>query len=477
MKMKLLKHFIVLLLVFGTLSQVLAQKRNQLFVKRNHFILVLDPRSSKAEIDSLLRIANIPGLTSSMIINGNLPKTIGGWHIKKAKGGSVELNKRLTSSLPVTQQNAYLITNNIVRTESSPGYPGEVLYGVNNFSRVTVHELPSGLTRFFFPGRTDARRVQLSSSFNGWTTSKGLMAKTDSGWVSDIRLEPGPYAYKFIVNGQWIHDLNNNLTENDGHGSYNSIYYRYNYTFKLAGNNTARRVMLAGSFNKFNANELVMTKQGNRWEKQLYLHEGTYLYRFMMDGRWITDPANTNKSIKDGVTNSVLTFGETITFALNGYANAKNVFLSGSFNNWDPDMLRFKKTATGWVLPYTLPAGNYLYKFVVDGLWITDPANPHTTVIDENVNSYLSVKPNYSFVLKGYSTAKTVRLAGNFNDWNFYGYTMSHTGDEWRISTRFKPGKVLYKYIIDGNWIIDPANRQWEQNEYNTGNSVLWIGN
>ncbi|CAM3676235.1 glycogen-binding domain-containing protein [Mucilaginibacter galii] len=477
MEMKLLKHFIVMCLVLGTFTKAVAQNRSRFFIKSNHFVLVLDAKSNKAEIDSLLRIANIPGLTSDMIISGSIPNIVGGWRIKKVKGGAVELNKPLTKNQPVTQLNHYLVTNNIVKTESSPGYPGDVLYGVNNFSKITVRELPSGITRFFFPGRTDVRRIQLSGSFNGWTTSKGLMTKTDSGWVSDIKLEPGPYAYKFIVNGQWIHDLNNKLTENDGHGNYNSIYYRYNYTFKLAGYNSAKRVILAGSFNNFNVSELVMTLQGSRLEKQLYLHEGTYLYRFMVDGRWITDPANANKSAKDGIMNSVLTLGEHITFKLNGFANAKDVCLSGSFNNWDPDMLHFQKTATGWVLPYTLPAGNYLYKFVVDGQWMTDPTNPHTTVIAENINSFLSLKPNYTFVLKGNNSAKTVRLAGNFNEWNFYGYTMAHNGDEWSISMRFKPGKVLYKYIVDGNWIIDPGNRQWEQNEFNTGNSVLWIGN
>ena len=464
-------------LVLGTFTLAMAQNRSRFFIRSNNFVLVLDAKSDKAEIDSLLRIANIPGLTSDMIISGSIPNIVGGWRIKKVKGGAVELNKPLTKNQPVKQLNPYLITNNIVKTESSPGYPADVLYGVNNFSRVTVRELPSGLTRFFFKGRTDARRIQLSGSFNGWTTQKGLMTKTDSGWITDIKLEPGPYAYKYIVNGQWILDLTNNLRENDGFGNYNSIYYRYNFTFKLYGNPSAKRVILSGSFNKWDANELVMTQQGNHWEKPMYLHEGTFLYRFLVDGRWITDPANQSRSTRNGVVSSILTFGENVTFTINGFPNAKNVFLSGNFNNWDPDMLRCQKTATGWVLPYTLPPGNYLYKFVVDGQWILDPANPHSTIIDENVNSYISLKPNYTFVLRGYSSAKTVRLSGTFNNWNPNGYTMSHTGDEWRISMRLKPGKILYKFVVDGEWIRDPGNRQWEQNEFNTGNSVLWLGN
>jgi hypothetical protein len=29
--------------------------------------------------------------------------------------------------------------------------------------------------------------------------------------------------------------------------------------------------------------------------------------------------------------------------------------------------------------------------------------------------------------------------------------------------------------VVDQKWIIDPTNELWEENEYGTGNSVLWI--
>jgi type 1 glutamine amidotransferase len=137
--------------------------------------------------------------------------------------------------------------------------------------------------------------------------------------------------------------------------------------------------------------------------------------------------------------------------------------------------LALQKTANGWSLPYTLPAGNYLYKFVVNGEWITDPANPHQITIDGNANSFIAVKPNFTFKLRGYATAHKVILSGTFNNWNETGYTMQHQGDEWVISLYLKPDKYLYKFIVDGQWIIDPANRLWEPNAENTGNSVLWI--
>ena len=122
-----------------------------------------------------------------------------------------------------------------------------------------------------------------------------------------------------------------------------------------------------------------------------------------------------------------------------------------------------------------LTAGNYNYKFIVDGKWITDPLNPHRSIEKGEINSFISLKPNYTFRLKGFSDAKTVVLTGTFDDWDPNGYTMAHINDEWIIKFYLKPGKTLYKFRVDGRWIIDPGNKLWEQNEQRTGNSVLWI--
>jgi len=108
-----------------------------------------------------------------------------------------------------------------------------------------------------------------------------------------------------------------------------------------------------------------------------------------------------------------------------------------------------KKDGNVWVLPLTFAAGNYQYKFIVDGRWMTDPANPNHT--GGEANSILVVKPNHIFHLKGYGNAKHVILSGTFNDWSREGYTMEQKGDEWTIGLRLRPGKYLYKFIVDGN--------------------------
>ena len=469
----------LLVLVFYTTWPALAQIRQNAFtIADDQMVLYLDLKLKKTDIDSLLRIADIKGVTVDNLLHGNfnqLQKE--GWTISHMADNRLMLMKPLNELAANAQMKPFLITSNMVLHNKQPGYPdNDVKYGVNNFLRQNVHELPSGVTRFFLPANLKAKRVLLSGNFNSWSTSKGIMIKTDSGWIYDIKLDAGEYLYKFVVNGRWINDGGNLLKEDDGFDDHNSVYFKYNYTFKLKSFPKAARVMLAGSFNGWNPNQIVMMPAGaGVWVRTMYLHEGSHTYRFLVDGKWTKDPANPNtQTDAAGNVNSVLNIGEPLVFKLNGFANAKNVIVAGSFNKWRTDELHLYRSGSQWILPYALPAGNYEYKFIVDGRWMTDPDNPNYCEYNGETNSFLAVKPNHTFILKGYEKAKNVRLSGTFNDWNEPGWSMAHKGD-WTISVCLAPGKALYKFIIDGNWIIDPGNNLWEQNQFHTGNSVLWM--
>ena len=52
---------------------------------------------------------------------------------------------------------------------------------------------------------------------------------------------------------------------------------------------------------------------------------------------------------------------------------------------------------------------------------------------------------------------------------------MKKEGDEWVFPVHLSVGKHLYKFIVDGEWIKDPLNKLWEQNEHRTDNSIVWI--
>jgi 1,4-alpha-glucan branching enzyme len=53
---------------------------------------------------------------------------------------------------------------------------------------------------------------------------------------------------------------------------------------------------------------------------------------------------------------------------------AKNVSVTGTFNNWDTKKDSAKKDSKGnWTRKINLKPGRYEYKFFVDGSWINDP--------------------------------------------------------------------------------------------------------
>ena len=83
-------------------------------------------------------------------------------------------------------------------------------------------------------------------------------------------------------------------------------------------------------------------------------------------------------------------------------------------------------------------------------------------------------KDSVAFLYKGNTTS--VEWAGDFNGWDPKAYAMKKQGDDWIFPVHLSVGKHLYKFIVDGKWMNDPANPLWEQNEYETGNSVLWVG-
>jgi 1,4-alpha-glucan branching enzyme len=54
-------------------------------------------------------------------------------------------------------------------------------------------------------------------------------------------------------------------------------------------------------------------------------------------------------------------------------ANGSNVFLAGSFNNWDPKAIALKHNGDGnYEATLSLPPGRHEYKFVINGSWQND---------------------------------------------------------------------------------------------------------
>jgi hypothetical protein len=358
---------------------------------------------------------------------------------------------------------------------SADGFPPDqarVAYGFNKFRGKYTPQFNDSSAVFFLKDNGQAGKVLLAGSFTDWQQGAVEMTRTDSGWIAPVKLSAGKHWYKFIVDANWITDPANSLNENDGDGNINSVFFKPNTSFHLDGFTNAKRVYVTGSFNNWREKDIELKRSPAGWHLPLYLAEGTHTYKFIVDGNWYADPANPDK-LPDGhgAHNSVLRFGRPHLFKLDGFLNAQRVVLSGSFNGWKEDELFLAKTANGWELPYVIGPGNYEYKFIVDKQWMSDPAN---SITGDNGNSFLVIQPNYTFTLE-MANAKKVYLAGDFNNWDPKSIPMKREGDRWIYHVHLAPGKHRYKFIVDGKWIKDPANKLWEENEFDTGNSVLWI--
>lgn len=477
--------FLTLLAAFlATGLSAFAQPDKAYLVKKGRMYVQLPKGIPTASLDSFITQFDLADVGLKSFLKKNLTDSLrkAGWKVELNNETGIVISKPFE---PFTEKEA-LAASDVLKNlpgdfdpfnKRMPVFPATnngISMGANRFRNKASFYRGDSLVRFFLRGRTDASKVTLAGSFNNWAPAQLAMQKTDSGWIYDLRLGPGKWWYKFIADGQWMVDKDNALSENDGHGNVNSVFFRPNVTFTLSGYPAAKKVFVAGSFNNWRPKELAMDKTAGGWQLPLYLAERTHTYKFVVDGVWVADQANA-EGLPDGHGgfNSVIKLGKPHRFVLKGFEKAKEVIVAGSFNQWRDFELLMKKTPIGWELPYAIGPGNYEYKFKVDGKWMSDPNNALTS--SASGSSFLLVEPNYTFRLKGFGQAKAVYLAGDFNQWDTKAFPMKRTGDEWVFSVHLFAGKQRYKFIVDGTWLIDPANKLWEQNEYGTGNSVIWM--
>lgn len=146
---------------------------------------------------------------------------------------------------------------------------------------------------FFLNEHYNANEVILAGTFNGWNEHELKMNRVPAGWELHAELPPGRYEYKFIVDGEWMHDPVNKEKVKNEHETFNSVLYVTTpVTFTLQGYPDAKEVILAGSFNNWNEHRQQMIHVGDEWTVTLPVAGGKQTYKFIIDGKWITDPAN-----------------------------------------------------------------------------------------------------------------------------------------------------------------------------------------
>lgn len=71
---------------------------------------------------------------------------------------------------------------------------------------------------------SEAKEAILAGDFNSWDLEKHTMKKDNKGrWTKIVTLAPGRYEYKFLVDGQWQNDPNNDQIVANSFGTLNNI--------------------------------------------------------------------------------------------------------------------------------------------------------------------------------------------------------------------------------------------------------------
>jgi 5'-AMP-activated protein kinase regulatory beta subunit len=72
--------------------------------------------------------------------------------------------------------------------------------------------------------------------------------------------------------------------------------------------------------------------------------------------------------------------------------------------------------------------------------------------------------------------AVNVHLCGSFNHWSESSDAMKKdsTGT-WAKTKMLTKGVYEYKFLVDGDWTLDPECPDTASNEFGTENNVIWI--
>lgn len=106
------------------------------------------------------------------------------------------------------------------------------------------------------------------------------------------------------------------------------------------------------------------------------------------------------------------------------------------------------------------------------------PAIPTPQQTEEKIEMIYgprAVEHGVAFVVAA-AGARSVRLAGDFNEWNPDRTPMQPLRDgAYFARLPLGPGRYRYRYVIDGQWLRDPANPYMEQNPFGDMNSVIEV--
>jgi 1,4-alpha-glucan branching enzyme len=88
-----------------------------------------------------------------------------------------------------------------------------------------VPNAPKRVEVIFSLDSPGALEVYLCGDFNEWSPTSLRMIRRGASdhWAKRLTLRPGCYQYKFVVDGEWVHDPEASENVRNHHGSLNSV--------------------------------------------------------------------------------------------------------------------------------------------------------------------------------------------------------------------------------------------------------------
>ena len=84
-----------------------------------------------------------------------------------------------------------------------------------------------------------------------------------------------------------------------------------------------------------------------------------------------------------------------------------------------------------------------------------------------------TAKAPVKFVCQAKPEAKSVSVAGQFSEWS--PLNMQRIDGKFQTVLSLPPGEYEYKFIIDGQWHVDPTADKQVPNAFGTANSLVRV--
>jgi len=73
------------------------------------------------------------------------------------------------------------------------------------------------------------------------------------------------------------------------------------------------------------------------------------------------------------------------------------------------------------------------------------------------------------------AAAKSVSVAGNFNEWSATANPLARSGKVWTAVVTLPPGEHLFMLIVDGKWMVPPIAEEYADDGFGSRNGVVIV--